>query len=73
MIQCFLKAFPSGVFQVLLLRGKRPTRRTRAIGETLGSAAQRPGMEDDDVRALNRGSAYVTTFAYPSVLCCLAG
>lgn len=37
------------------------------------AAQRRPWMEDDDVRAHNHGSAYVTTFAYPSVLCCLAG
>lgn len=30
-------------------------------------------MEDDDVRALNHGSAYVTACAYPPVLCCRAG
>lgn len=30
-------------------------------------------MDDDDVRAHNHVSAYVTTFPYPSVLCCLAG
>lgn len=30
-------------------------------------------MNDDDVSAHNHASAYVTTFAYPSVLCCLAG
>lgn len=53
---------------LLSAEGESPTRRTLAI-----STVVKAMNEDDDVRALNHGSAYVTTFAYPSVLCCLAG